>query len=199
LAKGDDSNEPKPLVTQHVVNLGVLALARETGYTAATVSTRLKKGHTPDQIRADAKRKGLTARAHGPLAKRKRGSRGPGTPPNGKTEYDLVIESRNRGDALEQAKLRRAEALAERQEIENMLRRGELVPVAYMRTWGVRFLVAARDELLKGPSELADALAAEDDPLKTGAVLRGWVDRTIAKFEQLEELWKGSLEESQVA
>jgi hypothetical protein len=111
----------------------------------------------------------------------------------------MIIESRARFEALEDAKLRRARALAERQELENMLRRGELMPVAYARQWGVRFLIDGRDELLKGPSELADSLAAESDPLKVAAMLRAWLDRAIAKFEQLEQLWKGGLEAERVA
>jgi hypothetical protein len=114
------------------------------------------------------------------------------------SEYDLVIKGRARYDDLEDAKLRRAKALAERQELENMLRRDELVPVAYMRTWGSRFLTDARDTLLTGPSELADTLAVESDPLKTAAILRAWVERVMGKFHQLDRLW-GVGDEARVA
>ena len=170
------------------MNVGVSALARETGLSNSTVSAKLKSGQTADEIRAGA------ARNQGRVPTKRRVPSKP-TP----SEYDMSIESRARFEALEDAKLRRARALAERQELENMLRRGELMPVAYARQWGVRFLIDGRDELLKGPSELADSLAAESDPLKVAAMLRAWLDRAIAKFEQLEQLWKGGLEAERVA
>jgi hypothetical protein len=171
---------------QRVVNVGGAALARETGFSPAAISKKLKQGRTPDQIRKEA------ARRQGRVY-------GPGTPPKTKAEYELVAETRDRYDALEDAKLRRAKALAERQEIENMLRRGELMPVAYVRQWASRFLVDGRDELLSGPSQLADALAAESDAVKVEAILRAWIERAIAKFEQLKQLWEGGLDAERVA
>jgi hypothetical protein len=208
----------KPVqVPKHVINVGVAALARETGLAEATVSKKMKNGQTPDQIRAAAAHRQATlasgGKVRGPVGKKMENSQGKPTksatptktytPGRGRpplpSEYDMVVASRSRYEALEDAKLRRAKALAERQEIENMLRRGELMPVSYARKWGIRFLIDGRDELLKGPSELADGLAAESDPLKVAAILRGWVERAIAKFEQLEMLWKGDLENEQVA
>jgi hypothetical protein len=108
-------------------------------------------------------------------------------------EYEAIIQARQRLDALDEMKLRRARALAERQELENMLRRGELMPVSYARLWGVRFLIAARDELLRGPGELGDAVAAESDPRKCTAMLRAWAERTLAKFEQLDTIWQSKV------
>jgi hypothetical protein len=179
-----------PVTKQHVVNVGVMALARETGLSGAAVSKKMKAGQTPDQIRkAAAQRKGI----------KPPNTKGPGRPPSTPTEYDLVIKGRSRMDAMEEMKFRRAKALAERQEIENMLRRGELMPVAYARKWGIQFLMEGRDELLKGPSELADDLAAEADPVRVKAILLTFMERVIAKFEQLEMLWKGDQEQQQVA
>ena len=80
-------------------------------------------------------------------------------------------------------------ALAELRQLEVMERRRELMPVSYVRIWGTRFLVEGRDILLAGPSELADTLAAETDPLKTAAILRAWLDRAMGKFHQLDRLW----------
>jgi hypothetical protein len=174
---------PSP-VTKHVVNVGVNALARECGVSPTTVSNKLRAGKTPDQIRQEAQQK-------------RGGSRprtAPGRPPVGH-EYDLLIKGRERVGAMDEAKLRRARALAERSEIENALRRGELIPVAYVRTWASRFLTDARDTLLTGPSELADTLAAETDPLKTAAILRAWLERVMAKFQQLDQLWGGAADE----
>jgi hypothetical protein len=192
----------EPLASQRIINVGVLALARETGLSGAAVSMKMKAGKTPDQIRAEAAQRQGRAPASKPKPGKASpvpsGRRGPGHPPLA-SEYDMVIKGRERYDAMDDAKLRRAKALAERQEIENMLRRGELMPVAYARKWGIRFLMDGRDELLKGPSELADALAAEDDPLKVAAILRGWLDRVVTKFEQLRQLWEGDLDAERVA
>jgi hypothetical protein len=173
----------KPPVTKHVMNVGVAALARECGVSEATVSKKMKAGKTADQIRKEAaQRKGIAPNRHGPGR--------PAKP----SEYDLVIEARSRYDALEEAKLRRAKALAERQEIENLLRKGELLPVSYVRQWASRLLVETKDELLRTPSELADTLAAETDAVKITALLRTAQERAIAKLEQLDRLWRGDVE-----
>jgi len=166
----------------HVMNVGVAALAREIGMSESSVSRKMKAGQTPEQIRQHAaNRKGAP-----------HSTKGPGRPAK-PSEYDMIIESRSRYEAMEEAKLRRQKALADRQEIENMLRRGELIPLAYMRKWTVRFLVDARSELEKGPSELQDTMAAESDPVKCAAILRTWVDRVLEKYYQLDRMWgKGS-------
>jgi hypothetical protein len=175
---------------QRVVNVGVNALAREVGLTPTTISKKLKQGQTPEQIRRDAARK----QGRAPTTNRK----GAGRPPETESEYDLLMQGRARLDALDEMKFRRAKALAERQEIDNMLKRGELLPVSYVRQWATRYLTDGRDMLLVGPSELADTLAAETDPLKVAAILRAWLERVMGKFHQLEKLW-GAGEEERVA
>jgi hypothetical protein len=80
--------------------------------------------------------------------------------------------------------------LAELRKIEVMKARRELVRVSYMRLWGTRFLVAAREELEKGAGELQDALAAESSPVEWAKILRGWVERVVAKFYECERLWE---------
>jgi hypothetical protein len=179
----------KKPVTQHVMNVGVAALARELGISEATVSRKMKAGKSADQItREAADRKGIAPNRQGP-----------GRAPAKKSEYDMIIESRSRYEALEEAKLRRQKALAERQEIENMLRRGELLPVSYVRKWASRLLVEAKDELLRTPSELADTLAAETDAVQVAAILRTAQERALAKLEQLKKIWQGDLDAEQVA
>jgi hypothetical protein len=171
----------KAPVTKHVTNVGVAALARECGISQAAISKKLKAGKTPDHIRM------VAAQKQGRAPNRK----GPGRPPL-PSEYDLVIQGRERMDALEEAKLRRAKALAERQELENMLRRGELLPVSYVRRWATRFLIDGRDEMLRMGSELGDTLAAESDPVKCRAIIRAGMERALAKFEQLNTIWRGN-------
>jgi hypothetical protein len=110
-----------------------------------------------------------------------------------KAEYEVVLQGRARVEALEDAKLRRAKALAEHQELENMLRRGELMPVSYVRKWASRFLIDGRDEMLRMGSELGDMLVAESDPVKCRAIIRTGMERALAKFEQLNTIWQGNL------
>jgi hypothetical protein len=179
----------KKPVTKHVVNLGVTALARETGQSPASVSKKMKDGQTPDQIRAAAARKQGRAPSN---------RKGPGTPPT-KSEYDLVMKRDERLNAMDEMKFRRAKALAERQEIDNALKRGELIPAAYVRQWGVKFITASKDELLRGPSELQDLMATETDPQKCNAIMRAWVERVVAKVQQLQHLWKAEFEAEEVA
>lgn len=179
-------------VTQKIMNVGVAALARETGQSMASISKKLKAGQTPEAIREAATHKAGRA----PL-NRKLGERGPGRPPL-PSEYSLVVKGRERLNQLDDAKLRRAKAMAERGELENMLRRGELIPVAYVRQWATRYLTDGRDTLLAGPSELQDVLAAETDPQRVNLILRAWLERAMAQFHQLEKLW-GAGEEEQVA
>jgi hypothetical protein len=164
----------------------VNALARETGLPKQTVSERMRKGQTVDQIRIYAAALGRSPKNGFPHVVAP-----PGSPesPEAAGAYELIVRGRQRLEAIDDAKLRRARALAERSELENALRRGELMPVSYIRTWGSRFLTDARDTLLTGPSELADVLAAETDPLKTAAILRNWLERVMAKLHQLDQLW----------
>jgi hypothetical protein len=191
-------------------NWGVRALSRETGYSAATISRKLSRGLSPDNIRSQARlvvaqerREAAAVHAAGstpPLTAGNPSDPSPERPPTSDATllrpavahaYEDLLAGDSVFEQLEEAKLRRAKALAERQELENMLRRGELMPVSYVRAWASRFLIDGRDELLKGPSELADSLAAETDPLKVASILRAWLERAIGKFEQLEQLWQG--------
>ena len=162
------------------------ALARETGLPKQTVSERMRKGQTVDQIRIYAAALGRSPKIEFPYT-----GAAPCPPESAEADgaYELIVRGRHRLEAIDDAKLRRARALAERGEIENALRRGELIPVAYVRTWASRFLTDGRDEILKAPGELADVLAAETDPLKVAAILRGWVERVMAKFHQFDRLW----------
>ena len=179
-----------------MIVLGVNSLARETGLPRQTVSERMRKGQTADQIRSYAAlRQGLSPQAR---SGHRSNSRIP-TSTKAQSEYERILRGRERMDALNEWKLRRAKALAEHQEIENMLRRGELIPVTYVRQWASRFLIDGRDELLKGPSELADALAVEDDPLKVQATIRAWLERAMTKWHQLERLWGDIADEGKIA
>jgi hypothetical protein len=97
----------------------------------------------------------------------------------------------NAGLTYSQAQAAKENALAELHQLKVMERRHELVPVAYVKLWAMRFLVEGRDVLLNGPGQLADQLAAESDPPVVEQILRGWVNRTLERYFQLETLWGG--------
>jgi hypothetical protein len=169
-----------------LVVLGVNALARETGLPKSTISERMRKGQTADQIRIyAAMRDGRSPqRTFRPGALRCEAAKSA----QSQTEYEVILRSRNRLDAIGDAQLRRARALADKQELENQQRRSELVPTVYLREWSRRFLAYSRDALFK-VSELPEVLAAECDPVKCNQILRAWVERTFVHFYQLDELW----------
>ena len=185
-----------------VTNVGVAALARETGLTEAAISKKMTAGMTAEQIREEGRRragqKPLSKTAKKEAARPAPTRRGPGRPPT-PTEYDLIVAGRERMNELEAVKLRRQKALAERQEIEVLVRKGELIPLAYARKWMSKFLVEGRDELMKAPSELQDALGAEADPVKCAAILRGWLERVMAKFETMKTFFESDAEAERVA
>jgi len=181
----------KRTVTKRTHQVGVVALARETGMPQSTVSLKMRQGYTPDQIRQMARmREGLAPKGASISSPKPPEEQAPAP---GTSEYDLVVRGQERMEAIDQAKLRRAEALAERQELENALKRGELIPVAYARKWGSRFIIDGRDELLKMPSELQDIMATESDPARCAAIMQSYLERVLAKWQRLEELWSGGV------
>ena len=96
---------------------------------------------------------------------------------------------------LTNAQLRRVIALADKQELDNMKMRGELVPVKFMRTWGTRFLVQAKETFLKMPGELQDVMAGETNPGLCNKILREYVERVLGELVKLEGLWTASVAE----
>ena len=90
-----------------VVSLGVNSLARETGLAKQTVSERMRRGQTADQIRIYA----ATREGRPP----QNGFSYPEAPPKpsksaeAQGAYELIVRGRERIDAIEDAKLRRAQ------------------------------------------------------------------------------------------
>jgi hypothetical protein len=169
-----------------LVVLGVNALARETGLPKSTVSERMRKGQSADQIRLYAAvREGRSPqRASGPLPPHTKPAKSIEAP----TESEVIRRGRNLMAAIEDVKLRRVRALAVKEELEIQRLRSELIPTVYVRKWAECFLAYSRDTLMTGPSELQAALALEPDPAKCAAILRAWVERAMAKFHQTRPL-----------
>jgi hypothetical protein len=178
---------------QRVTYVGVNSLARDVNLPPKTVSNMMRAGKTVEQIRAFA------AQRHGTTPVPPIPEKAVAEKETPRSEYEMVIAAAERTDALESAKLRRARALAEKQEIENMVRRGELLPVGYVSRWAAKFLVDGRDELLRLPSELADSLASETEPLKIRAVLEAAMLRVLAKWENINRILNADLDAQKVA
>src|SRR5215472_13870185 len=128
----------QPPPGKRILNVGVAALARELGLSEAVVSRKMSAGKSADEIRAEH------ARRHGG------GRKPPGRPPL-PNEYEEVIRTREFYNELEEMKLRRAKALAIKQEMDNLVKSGDLLPISYVRKYGIQFLTEGRDELAKGP------------------------------------------------
>jgi hypothetical protein len=160
----------------------------------------MRKGQTADQIRIYAAiRSGgaPTRQKAAPSTGRVSARLAPTQPVKNRDaaeQEEAIMQGRERLEALDDARLRRQRALAERQEIENMLRRGELLPVAHVRGWVARLLIEAREELLRLPNELADGLAAETDAVKIAAILRSVQERAITNLYERDKLWLPPLE-----
>jgi hypothetical protein len=166
-------------VTNRTQNIGVNALSRETGLPATTVSKMMTRGKTPDDIRAYAKLKFGERTPDGapPVA--------PATPTvSDPKEFDIIMQTRSQVFELEKAKLRRARALAERQEIENLVKTGELYPISEMRRFMFQYMMDGRDQIARLP-ELAEEMVSIDDPVKARQVLADYGERIMAKFGQM--------------
>jgi hypothetical protein len=100
-------------------------------------------------------------------------------------EYEVMVCGRQE---LGDAKLRRARALVDKHELEIQQLRASLVPTAYLRIWSERFVACSRDALSK-VVELSEVLADQSDPIECGQILRGWMERTLLRFYELDALW----------
>jgi hypothetical protein len=75
-------------------------------------------------------------------------------------------------------------------ELEYQERSGALIPISYVRHWGMRFLHEAKDLWLRGSSELRDQLAAESDPLACERIVEAFCERVVNTLYQMEKLWE---------
>jgi hypothetical protein len=149
-------------------------VARLAGVSISRVYRLRQEGRSDAQIIADAqRRREFVLRDVPPLP------------------VDVVTNGHAGGAVLSFSAAQAAEKSwsAKLKQVEYQERCGELVPLSYVRHWGTTFLVAARDEMLKAPSELADTLASESDPRVVERTLQTWVERVMLKFYECEKLW----------
>ena len=145
-------------------------IARMSGLSVSRVYRLLSEGRTGAQIVAQAQRRKEEA-ALNVL---------PATPVNG--------HAANGGLTFAAAQTQKEIWTGKLRELEYMERCGTLVPVSYIKFWGVNFIVGVQDEMRK-VAELTDTLAAESNPAQIQILLDNWVGRVCEKLHRLETLW----------
>jgi hypothetical protein len=169
-----------------LVTLGVNSLARATGLPRQTVSDRMRKGATPAEIRLYAAMRESRRPERKPAAVATRSEARKFR--QRRLEVDAALQARGIREAIDDARLRRVKALAEKQELENQHLHSQVIPRLYLEEWTKRFLPYAREMMLEGPSELSEVLATVADPLKCSEFLRSWVTRIMARLAETDEL-----------
>jgi len=170
-----------------IVVLGVNALARETSLSRQTVSRKMRKGATAADIRryAALRESRLPATSYTPVGALRE--------PKDRSvvdqeEYRATLRARQKIERLDDAKLRRARALAEKYELEVQELRASLVPRSYLCIWSKRLLACSREALSK-VVDLSEVLAAENDPMRCNQILRSAAERILTELCERDDLW----------
>lgn len=161
-------------------------LASETGFSQPYISMLLKKGVSVAAIRAKAAEKKAKAANVGPKstghAVGHRASLVPQTRAPKSAPGVTQLAGEGQSETQAQADLRKAIAIADKHEMDLLIRRGELVPLVDVMNYGAGGIVACKDILLK-LDELGDRLAQESDPAKCRAMIKLDVSRALAEIE----------------
>lgn len=186
---------------------GVSQLARETGYSIASVSKKLTAGKTPNQIRDDAKRAGIKptvlVTSTGKLASKaeimesqqaiqaeRKPLLGSATHANGhassssssSSQSSPSPRSRVQDENYYQAQARKERILADLRELEYQEKVGQLAPVDLLNSWFSGCIVRARDILLNIGPELRDRLAQETDPVRCEEMVTFEIRRGLSEM-----------------
>lgn len=113
------------------------------------------------------------------------------------TEVGGISTTRSKtGETLSEATLRKEIALADQREMENEVRRGDLVLRNHMANWLGTGIVMARDWLRRIPQELRDVIALETDPVRCEELMQKAVDEVLGRVsDYFREMVDGSVEE----
>jgi hypothetical protein len=165
-----------------VGGLSAAEIAKLTNVSVSRIYTQLSQGRTPYEILLAAQRR-----------KEQQAARAVSVLP---AALDIVAPLNGGGGHVNgsvpsyAASLAKKEAmLAELRSVELAEKRRELLPVSYFRHWGTKFLIEAKNLWLRGPSELADELAAECDPRKCESIVRRFCEQVVGRIYELERLW----------
>jgi len=180
---------------------GAKDLARETGFSPQLVSQKFHQGWSPEQIRQYAVQQGRMSKeayeASKKAAKKEQREEPKPSKKDEKQEADpeiaAAVAAHEESKGLAAAKRRREVAQAEKIEMENAVRRGDLVPTGQIVPSLMRCHAAFRDALLAIPGELADRLAMETDPAVVRKLLDDRHRQALRHFETLRDIWEAPL------
>jgi hypothetical protein len=161
----------KPEARREPTAPSVAQIAKTAGLSISRVYRKLAEGRTPAQIIAAAQLRAeqMALKQFPPAPVVTNGHAGVLTFAAAQTEKETWAARLKEGEFLE--------------------RKGELVPVVQVRLFCSKLLVAARDEFLRTPSELADVLAGESNPHEVERILRTALERSIQKLVEMDALW----------
>lgn len=154
------SNQPQQLLT----NKGVSEIARAAGCSTSTVSNKLKRGKTREQIIQEAQ---------------DYRDQQANQPPKLVTPED--------GESFANAERRKEIAWANLRELELATKSGELVPVAEINAWMAGCIVEARNILIRIAPELRDKLAIETDPAEIDRLISVQIDRALFQLKEFKK------------
>lgn len=195
--------------------LGGSAIAREFGVTPSVISRKMRDGQTVEQIRAYYRAQGLGqpdkkekkdpkkepkkespvyqgANSFRPKVRTK-----PSLPPLPEPDPDDDEEpeipgwvpgadGQNDFATLNQAKIRKEVALADKHELDLAERRKELIDRHKVQLWVTGMVTRARDMLLRVAPELRDQLAASDDPLECERLVKNAITHALSSLRQFK-------------
>jgi hypothetical protein len=172
---------------KHKLPPGVSAevIAKIANVSVQLVYKKLSRGKTPAEIIIEA------ARWHEMQVASKLEI--PVIPYDGKDGTDTHILNGYGNLSFAAAQAAKERALAELRQLEVLEKRGEVIPLAYVKHWASNFLIQGRQILEWGPAEMQDELAAESDPAKCREIVGRWVERVMERFYQTESLWNPPL------
>jgi len=172
---------------------GATALARELGADHSNVARMMREGKSPDEIRAkyaaraELKRRGIGVRgkpltaAPGACFTSDASQAQPANQPDSSSESIQKI-----ADSLAEIRLRKETALTIATEIANEQKRGELVPVAWVRSWCSEAIKTFSGFVTRLPTELRDRLAAESDPFAVESMLANELHHALEILSRLQ-------------
>lgn len=188
-----------------MTHVGVSALARETGYSVASVSKKLTLGKSPDQIRADAAKAGMkpvmvtksvrsaaqlnasskpgpAAAAASPCSTHSASAPHSAARPTGGVIGQTSTKAH--GEKYYDAQARKESALADMHELKYREAIGELLPVGMLNAWFSGCIIKCRDILLNIGPELRDRLAQESDPVQCDELVTFEIRRALAELAE---------------
>lgn len=160
-------SEQKSEIRSRKTFVGVAALAREVGLSSPSVTVKLQRGMTPDDIRAEQ------AAKHPKLARGKQRNKGKeraGAAGSAAGSKPVLIRDDAQPKSLLEERARKEFHLANEHQIKVALMRGDLAPTRDIQGWVIETASHLLQQLSVLPSLLCDQLAGQS-PFEVSRVL----------------------------